>query len=489
MQAATAPESRFSSGSLLLAAILLLGLILRLIHLGNGLWFDEIQTLVEYVRLPLPAIVTDYHNTNQHLLYSVLARISTLVFGESGASLRLPAALLGTASLWAFYRLAIRITDRREALLGTLLLTVSYHHVWFSQNARGYSGLLLFTLLATTAFLRLLETPEARWATVAWYGACLALAAYTHPTAIALPAAHALLLAALALRAGRANLGPLRRPLAGLLLGGVFALLLYAPVLGQLVKTMTQPNPYGAETAWKSPLWLVLEMARGLSRGLPGGWATLAVGLIVVAAGMASFFRRSPRLLWLLIGPALLTVALILSQGHNLWPRFIFFSAGSAVLIALRGGFAIAEALSPARGRTLATVGSILAVLASATMLPRAWRPKQDFEAAARYVDHARSPQDAVVTVDLTGFPYREWLGRGWSVVESEAELAGIERNHPRTWLLYTFPVRLQVVQPEIWNSLAARYRRAAEFPGTVGGGAIVVMVSPPNSSSALRAP
>ncbi|HJX86909.1 MAG TPA: hypothetical protein VJ277_05035, partial [Gemmatimonadales bacterium] len=67
--------------------------------------------------------------------------------------------------------------------------------------------------------------------------------------------------------------------------------------------------------------------------------------------------------------------------------------------------------------------------------------------------------------------------------------LTAIERTHRRTWLLYTFPVRLEVVQPGIWKRLSDRYRRAAEFPGTLGGGAIVVMVTPSNSTSVQRDP
>lgn len=488
MQESTVPEPRVSPG-LVLPALLLLGLGLRLIHLGTGLWYDEIQTLVEFARLPLGRLLTEYPNTNHHPLYSLLASASIGLLGESGAALRLPAALMGTASLWAFYRLAILVTTRREALLGTLLLTLSYHHIWFSQNARGYSGLLLFTLLGTSAFLRLLQDSSAGWSTAAWYGGCMALAAYIHPTAVAVPAAHAMVLGALALSRREPAARALVRPLTGLLLAGGFALLLYAPMLGQLITTLTGGNPRGAETAWKSPVWMVLETARGLSAGLPGGAVTLALLAAVLGAGLWSFFRRSPVLLGLMLGPALLTAAAILLLRHNLWPRFFFFSAGFAVLIALRGGFVVAEFLFRARGAVLATGGATLAALAGVLLLPRAWKPKQDYEAAARYVERARSPDDAVVTVDLTVLPLRQWLGRDWPEVSGAEALERIEATHRRTWLLYTFPVRLEVVQPGIWSRLAERYRRAAEFPGTLGGGAVVVMVTPPDSTSAKRHP
>jgi len=95
-------------------------------------------------------------------------------------------------------------------------------------------------------------------------------------------------------------------------------------------------------------------------------------------------------------------------------------------------------------------------------------------------VDQARSADDAVVTVDLTEYPYLRWRQRDWAAAKSLVELERIEQQHRRTWLVYTFPVRLAVVQPEIWQRLAVQYDTAAVFPGTVGGGAVVVMVSKP---------
>ena len=489
MQGSPVPYPRVSPGSLALVGLLLLGLVLRLIHLGTGLWYDEIQTLVQFARLPIERLLTEYPSTNHHPLYSLLASASIGLLGESGATLRLPAALMGTASLWAFYHLAMMVTTRREALLGTLLLTLSYHHVWFSQNARGYSGLLLFTLLGTAAFLRLLQDPRAGWPAAAWYGGCMSLAAYIHPTAVAVPAAHAIVLGALALSPRKPGTPSLLRPVAGLLLAGAFAFLLYAPMLGQLVTELTAGTPGGARTAWKSPVWMVLETARGLSAGLPGGVVTLAMVTVVMAAGVTSYFRRNPVLLGLMLGPVLLTAAAMVIMRHNLWPRFFFFGAGFAVLIALRGGFALADVVFRRRGPVLATGGAIFAALAGAVLLPRAWRPKQDFEAAARYVEQARAPGDAVVPVDLAEMPYRRWLGKEWQSASDVGSLEAIERGHPRTWVLYTFPVRLKVLEPGIWGRLSDQYRRAAEFPGTLGGGTIVVMVTPPDSTPEQRRP
>ncbi|HTL05025.1 MAG TPA: glycosyltransferase family 39 protein [Gemmatimonadales bacterium] len=472
---ADAPRVRGTTWAL--AGLLVLGLGLRLYHLGTGLWFDEIETLVEYVRSPLGQILRDYHSNNQHPLYSVLAHLSIGALGESGAALRLPAALLGTASLAAYYRLALRIVDRREALLGMALLTFSYHHLWFSQNARGYSGLLLLSLLATLALLRLLDE-KTGWGAVAGYGLCAGLAVYIHPTAVLLAVAHAILLAWTWWRVRTTNRWLGRRAVAALGCAAGVSLLLYAPMLGQVVTTLTGRNPHGAATAWQSPLWFVVESLRGLAGGLPGGWAGVAAAALVLLAGLLALWRQRPLLVALFLLPGLLTAVVLVLVHQNFWPRFFFFSAGFAVLVALRGGFVLAQLLFGGRGRALATGGAILAIAGSAATLPRAWRPKQDFLGAERQVERVRAPEDAVVTVDLTEYPYLRWRGDAWEAARSLPALEAIEAQHRRTWLLYTFPVRLAVVQPGIWQRLAARYDTAAVFPGTVGGGDIVVMVS-----------
>jgi hypothetical protein len=94
------------------------------------------------------------------------------------------------------------------------------------------------------------------------------------------------------------------------------------------------------------------------------------------------------------------------------------------------------------------------------------------------WVDRMASPSDAVVTVDLTRYPYQSFYGKSYQPVDSLAALERVERSHARTWVLYTFPIRLAVVQPAIWDRLKQQYSVAARFPGTVGGGAIVVMES-----------
>lgn len=472
---AVEPVNRYEGA--MVGGLLLVGALLRLYQLPNGLWFDEIQTLVDYVRLPLGQILTTYDSQNQHLLYSLSAGILHTLFGESALTLRFPAAVFGVASLYAVYRFGRLVAGRREALLALALLAFSYHHVWFSQNARGYTGLLFFTLAGTECFVRLLTGQTRRpWLTAVLYGAAMALAAYTHITAVLIVAAHALVWLWCYLRRGP-DAGLTLAPLAGLVLATTFTLQLYAPVLPQVFGTVLHPPRGAAATAWQSPLWFATEALRGLSRGLPGGWVTLGAALVVVVAGLVSYWKRNAALTLLMVLPALVSGAALLALQHNLWPRFFFFSAGFAVLIALRGGFALAGLVLPPRLSFLATAGAVLLIVGSALTVPRAWHPKQDFVAASAFVERSGGPGDAVVTVDLTRYPYAEFYHKDYIPVGSLEALEAVEASHRRTWVLYTFPIRLAVVQPEIWSRLQADYRMAASFPGTVGGGAIVVMV------------
>jgi hypothetical protein len=234
----------------------------------------------------------------------------------------------------------------------------------------------------------------------------------------------------------------------------------------------------GTATAWKNPLWLLSETVGGLAGGLPGGWLTLAAGATVAAAGAWSYLRQSRVVFALFTLPALVTLGAVMALSHNLWPRFFFFSAGFAVLMAVRGVLVLSRALLPARGPLLATAGLTLAALASGFTVPRAWGPKQDYEGASAFVDARHGPDDAVVTLDMTNYAYARYFAKSWPAVDDVDSLNRIERAHPRTWVLYTFPIRVAAIEPAVWSRLTSAYDTAAVFPGSVAGGAIVVLVS-----------
>jgi len=465
-----------------LAATVGLATALRVHDLSAGPWFDEIVTHVRYARMPFAQIVTTYDFQNQHFLYTLLARASMALFGDGVWQLRLPAVLFGVGSVGALALLARRLTGARETLLATLLLAVSYHHVWFSQNARGYTGLLFFTIVSSTLLLRGLAGGGVR----VWllYALAVALGMYTHLTMLFVVAGHALMIGWRALRPSSA--GP-RARLEGLVFGlvpaGLLTLALYAPVLPQMFGGTLHEG--SAVAQWKNPMWALVEFVSGMRLGLGHVAAGLAAAVVFVA-GCWRAARRSPVLLELFFFPVAICGAVVVARGHHLWPRFFFFAAGFAVLIAVLGAMQTGAwlgrllRLAPARSEVLGTALAAGILLGSAATVPRAWAPKQDFRGAMRYLQGRVEPGDAVVTVGLATLPYRDYYETGWVGVETVDELEALRGRAARTWLVYTLPFHLEAFYPQLYQRVEGEFTVIATFPGTLGGGEIYVCLDKP---------
>jgi mannosyltransferase len=305
-----------------IAALLAAALALRFYRLGDGLWYDEIGTWLRYMHLPLERIPFVYGSENQHFLFSILARASILIFGESNWAFRLPAALFGIASIWSAWWMARMVTTSREALAAAALLTFSYHHVWFSQNARGYSGLLFWTMLASGFLIRALDSSSRRdWM---WWAACAALGVYTHATMSFVLLGHALIAGAWCVRHGHWP-----RIAGWFALGAGLTLLLHLPALPEIRAGLK--GTVSVVNEWKNPLWTAGEIVRGLSLNFAGAAALIAVGVAalgVFCTGLVSYLRTRPVVVALLLLPSIIGGGLVFALGHHIWPRFFYFAFG-----------------------------------------------------------------------------------------------------------------------------------------------------------------
>src|SRR5579864_5940728 len=99
------PEEQDAKGAPwgMLFALMAVASALDAIGLNRDLWLDEIYTLVRTVRNPLREIITVYGGDNQHMFFSVLARISVVLFGEHPWTVRLPAVVFGVCPVPALY--------------------------------------------------------------------------------------------------------------------------------------------------------------------------------------------------------------------------------------------------------------------------------------------------------------------------------------------------------------------------------------------------
>jgi mannosyltransferase len=129
-----------------LALITLLAIFLRFYKLGAwSFWIDEIFTLNSIPWLsewPLPRLP----------IYLVLIRAALDIFGTSEWSARFVPALVGVLTVPALYFPIRWIMGTGVALLSMLLLALSPWHIYWSQNARFYTLLLLFYTLGLLLF-------------------------------------------------------------------------------------------------------------------------------------------------------------------------------------------------------------------------------------------------------------------------------------------------------------------------------------------------
>jgi len=468
----------------ILASLTIVGAILRVIGIDEGLWLDEIKTLLDSVRLPFLQILTVYPSNNQHQLYSVLAHLSIMVFGEHPWSLRLPALLFGVATIPLVYLVGALFTTRTEALLASALLTFSYHHIWFSQNARGYTALAFWTLLATYLLFRMLTDRNLRY--IVSYAVVSALGIYTHLTMVFVVISHAVLIGGLMMSPAMRKNIQWRWLVMGFTLAGMLALIVYAPLILDI-------QHWFMETYRSSPvtnkIWAMLELLRELEVGFGTSSVLLGLGVLLLL-GFWSYIRQSPYVAGLFVAPGILFMAVAWLLRHAVFPRFFFFLIGFGLLILTRGAMVLGEMLSrrlghanlfSGRASRLGVTIVILMVAASAYSLKGLYLlPKQDFEQAAQYVNDHAQPSEIVAAVGLAGFTYLDYYQETWERVNTLEELEALRLRGRRVWVIYTLLDRIKGTIPDVLHALEKEFSPVAVFPGTLNEGEIIVGVAEP---------
>lgn len=136
---------------------------LRLYNLGeHGFWYDEVVT-AHVTRLPtLGDTVAFVQSWGDHapLTYMVTWLLRGLGGGEW--AVRLPFAIAGALSVGALFLLGRTILPLRAALIATFLMAVAPFAVYYSQEARLYSYLMLLTSLQMLTAFRAV-TRSSRW--------------------------------------------------------------------------------------------------------------------------------------------------------------------------------------------------------------------------------------------------------------------------------------------------------------------------------------
>jgi hypothetical protein len=184
----------------------------------------------------------------------------------------------------------------------------------------------------------------------------------------------------------------------------------------------------------------------------------------------------------LLIMPAVVSALSIAALGQPMRPRFFFFMAGAAAIFAGRGLGAAAPAIESRMAALAAAIpgggvvaGALLLAALSAIALPRNYTvPKQDFEHALIFLEGEEATGARIAAAGPACYPfevyYRKWW---WPCLESTADLRSVTDRPGRGLVVHTLAD--YIADPDLGRRLRAECAEVRRFPGTLGGGDLIV--------------
>ncbi len=166
---------------LAVAALTVAGAFLRFFGLGHqGFWYDEAYTafLVHFSPGKMIGLIPSQESTPP--LYYCVAWVWARIFGYGPAGLRSLSAICGVITIPLAYFAALKLLNSRvaAAIVGALAC-FSPLLIWYSQEARAYSMLVMFAAASVLAFAYVREQPDSRRWLVLWALSC-ALGLATH---------------------------------------------------------------------------------------------------------------------------------------------------------------------------------------------------------------------------------------------------------------------------------------------------------------------
>lgn len=169
----------------LLFLIIAVATYLRLHRLTfQSLWLDELYTMRECD----PAISwKESYNMVMAFewktpFYYLALKFFFGLFGYTPYAARFFSVIGGILGVWAMYVLGREMMSKRTGLVAAFFCAINYFHIFYSQEARGYSFLFLFNVWSFVFFLRYAKVPTLKNA--AYTGLFGLLAVYMHPFAL-----------------------------------------------------------------------------------------------------------------------------------------------------------------------------------------------------------------------------------------------------------------------------------------------------------------
>lgn len=169
----------------ILLGIISLAMIIRFYNLGfQSPWLDELSTIM----MSDPDLTTARSHelilTREGFpdLYFFSLKFLSQIFGHSIYTLRFFSAFFGTLSVYIMYLWAKEIFSKNTGYIAALLLTVNFFHIYHSQEARAYSLLVFFVILANYRLIKFIKNINLKNAIL--LGITTGLIANAHPVGV-----------------------------------------------------------------------------------------------------------------------------------------------------------------------------------------------------------------------------------------------------------------------------------------------------------------
>ncbi|NJN67508.1 MAG: DUF2723 domain-containing protein, partial [Chloroflexaceae bacterium] len=380
---------------------------------AQSLWLDE-GTTWQTIQQGWGVLLADlFSPASAYPLYHVLLKGWVVLVGDSEWALRFPSAVAGAGAVVLLFLTGREIEQQEQEASGgqirslfplaaALLLLVSPFALWYAQEAKAYSLLLLVSTALLWSLLRALrgDTPRA-WAV---YGAIALTSLLVHRLAVLL-----LVASCAVLLVRRPSLGPWRWPAKGALVG---RLLVLAALSVGVVWTMTQGlggerAATGAHSQAQGGLALWLTLVRfSVNRG-PGEvpWWWLLPWGILAAWGMGSLLARAVHcsrsafviLCFLLIPTGLFLIQLEYTRLYE--PRYLMLVYPAWVLLL---AFPLTRPHPPLEQLVAASVGAAVVINGAVLLQPglglfSGAAVKEPYREAIRVLARRVHPDDVVV--------------------------------------------------------------------------------------------
>lgn len=143
---------------LMLTLTILIGAILRVYDIGTeSIWNDEVSGIFLSTKDITKIIKYAGPTQSNPPLYFIILHYWIGLFGMSEGATRSLSAIFGIISILLIYQVGVLLFNTRVGLLSSFLSSISIFHIHYSQEARGYSLLLLLSLLSYLFFIKILE--------------------------------------------------------------------------------------------------------------------------------------------------------------------------------------------------------------------------------------------------------------------------------------------------------------------------------------------